>query len=104
MSVVIAFLLFLTSPVIIVLLLFLILLAILGGGRAVETFFVVCFLSTIAGCTVLMWSLPAPAQTASRSFYDRGSFAGSSVTHGRQTDYFDRRGSFAGSSFGQGTP
>jgi hypothetical protein len=41
----------------------------------------------------------------SRSFYDsRGSFAGSSVTHGRQTDYFDRRGSFAGSSFGQGTP
>src|SRR6516164_7763696 len=50
------------------------------------------------------WS--APAQTASsRSFYDsRGSFAGSSVTRGRQTDYFDSRGSFVGSSFSQGTP
>jgi hypothetical protein len=45
------------------------------------------------------------AQAQSRSFYDsRGSFAGSSVTHGRQTDYFNSKGSYAGSSFGQGTP
>jgi hypothetical protein len=48
---------------------------------------------------------PAHAQQQTRSFYDsRGSFAGSSVTRGRQTDYFDSRGSFVGSSFSQGTP
>jgi hypothetical protein len=47
---------------------------------------------------------PALAQQT-KSFWDsRGSFTGSSVTRGRQTDYFDRRGSFAGSSFSQGTP
>ena len=56
----------------------------------------------IALCAALIG--PALAQQT-RSFYDsRGSFAGSSVTRGRQTDYFDSRGRFSGSSFSQGTP
>jgi hypothetical protein len=42
---------------------------------------------------------PAPAQTQSRSFYDRsGSFAGSSVTRGNTSSFYDKSGRFDGSA------
>jgi hypothetical protein len=50
--------------------------------------------------------LAARSRTAinGRSPTPRGQFAGSSITHGNMTTYFDKAGKFQGSTIRQGTP
>jgi hypothetical protein len=48
----------------------------------------------------LLHAATADAQTTQRSFYDsRGSFAGSTSTHGNTTSAYDRNGHFSGNAF-----
>jgi hypothetical protein len=55
----------------------------------------------IAIATLVLLAGSASAQTSTRSFYN-GSFAGSSVTRGNSTSFYDGRGSFAGTSIRHG--
>lgn len=48
---------------------------------------------------------PAHSQQAQSTFTDRsGHFAGSSITHGPKTDFYDARGRYQGTTTQQGTP
>jgi hypothetical protein len=42
------------------------------------------------------------AQSLSRSYYSRGSFAGSSVTRGNSSSFYDGQGRFSGSAIKHG--
>jgi hypothetical protein len=64
-----------------------------------EIFFIVCVALVIAGSFAGSSTARAEPRDQTRSYYDRsGSFAGSSIDHGKDASFYDRNGHFSGTA------
>ena len=67
--------------------------------RTMEIFFFVSLALLIFGLSSSRAQTAATVRDQTRSYYDRGgSFAGSSIDHGKDASFYDRDGKFSGSA------
>ena len=68
-------------------------------GKAMEIFFIICVVLMIVGSFGSSTTVRAEPRDQTRSYYDRnGSFAGSSIDHGKDASFYDRSGKFSGTA------
>jgi len=67
--------------------------------RTMEVFFIVCLTLLVVGSLGSSTSVRAQQRDQTRSYWDsKGSFAGSSIDHGKDASFYDRDGHFSGTA------